>query len=169
MPYLPKKNCFDINTIVDRQLMVHDVDMQNPDHTLREAKIAWKRGIRLNNFRAQSSGESDNQGYNSPAKYLSSDSYERAKKNYGKLQPSDPSQTFKSSPNPSHYSSTDSSASSSSSRKGRNRKSRSKRNLEQISNKNLQTEMEISEVKSELNKLGQSMVKTEDVNELKIL
>ena len=27
--------------------------------------------------------------------------------------------------------------------------------------------MEISEVKSELNKLGQSMVKTEDVNELK--
>ena len=29
--------------------------------------------------------------------------------------------------------------------------------------------MEISEVKSELNKLGQSMVKTEDVNELKIL
>ena len=95
-----KKATFDVDDITDHLLEIHDVDIQDPNHTVKEAKIAWNKGIRINKYGAQSSDKSDNQGYNSPAQFLSSDSYERAKKSSGKFYPSDgsvkPSQNNKS-------------------------------------------------------------------------
>ena len=124
------KDMFDVYTIEDHMLEVHNIDMEDPNHSIRRAKIAWRKGLKSN--RMNHTDESDNQGYSSPAKYISSDSYEKAKRNYGKIQPYEPAKPVN---NPSHYSSSDSSAGLFSSRRERKRKSRNQRDREQTHQK----------------------------------